>query len=401
MSNSERRRRIVLGVSGSIAAYKSAELVRLLIAAGFDVRCVMTSSAQQFITPLTLQTLSGNPVITQFWNEQELGIGHIELADWADLILIAPATADILMKLAQGAADTPLLAIALATKAPIMAAPAMNVHMYEHPATVENLRVLKARGVMQIHPEHGALACGWIGSGRLADLHEIVHYVHRALREQDFSGQRIVITTGATREAIDPVRFISNRSSGKMGMALAFEAFYRGADVTLIHGTIQPEISRVFKSIPVVSARDMEEALLPFLAPEKADIVIMAAAVADYRPETLATKKIKRQGTAPQIPLIENRDILAELSRHRGSKESPLLIGFAVETGEDVEIVEEVRRKLVTKQVDMMVGNRASEALEQDTNRAWIVSRNGSHEEIATMTKDRVAHRILNAVRKL
>ncbi len=405
MNELKDKRRIVLGICGSIAAYKAAELARLLISEGYEVRCIMTESAQEFITPLTLQSVTGNPVMTDFWTEEDAGIGHIQLADWADALVVAPATADLIAKMAHGNADTPLLAVALATRAPILIAPAMNVNMYEHPQTQSNIATLASRGVYEVRPEEGALACGWNGTGRLANPNEIVLHIRRLLSDRDFLGKHIVITTGATREPIDPVRYISNRSSGRMGVALALEAFRRGARVTVIHGSIGVPIPDAIEAFRVVSAEDMERAVDPYLVGmqgiSKADIIIMAAAVSDYRPATSVTKKIKRTGKAPALTLVENIDILAKLGTVRGKNPTPILVGFAVETGEDEEVIAEVRRKLHQKQVDVMVGNRAEESLERETNRVWIIDRNGRQEEVATSTKNRVANKILDAVRKL
>lgn len=405
----ERRdsRRIVLGITGSIAAYKAAELARLLVTDGYEVRVVMTESAAEFITPLTLQSITSHPVTTDFWSESDAGIGHIQLADWADAVVIAPATADVLAKMAYGFSETPLLAIALATRSPILVAPAMNVNMLEHAATQANIASLKTRGVSFVEPEVGALACGWNGAGRLADPREIVAHVRRILTPQELKGKRVVISTGPTREPIDPVRFLSNRSSGKMGVALAIEAFHRGADVTLVHGPVRVSCPDVIHTVPVVTAVEMRDAVIQYSFPDPsrefagADIVIMAAAVSDYRAKEQATKKMKRTGKAPIFELVENPDILKEVSTRRGAAQVPTLVGFAVETGEVDDLLAEVRKKMQSKAVDLMVGNRASDSFDLDTNHVWILDRNGRQEEVATMTKSRVAMRILDAVLKL
>lgn len=405
MNDRKEKRRIALGICGSIAAYKAAEIARLLSTEGYEVRCVMTESAQEFITPLTMQSITGAPVTTDFWTEEEVGIGHIQLADWSDVLVIAPATADIIAKLAHGMSDTPLLAVALATRAPIILAPAMNVNMLEHPKTQENLATLRARGMHIVDAEEGALACGWNGSGRLAQPAEIVMHVRRMLSDQDYSGNHVVVTTGPTREPIDPVRFISNRSSGRMGVAIALEAFRRGARVTLIHGPIQVDVPDAIEKISITRAEEMDQALSAFVGgagkQSAADVIIMAAAVADYRPASSVEKKIKRSGKAPALSLVENIDILAKLGAGRSNKRAPVLVGFAVETGEDDEVVAEVRRKLQAKKVDVMVGNRAEESLDRETNRVWIIDRNGRQEEVATTAKSRVANKILDAVKKL
>lgn len=404
MNDRKERRRIALGICGSIAAYKAAELARLLVSDGYEVKCIMTESAREFITPLTMQSVTGESVTTDFWSEEDAGIGHIQLADWADALVIAPATADVIAKMASGMADTPILAVALATRAPILVAPAMNVNMYEHPQTQENISKLKSRGVSFVDPEEGALACGWNGTGRLAQPQSIFMHVRRVLSAQDFSGSHVVVTTGPTREAIDPVRFISNRSSGRMGVAIALEAFRRGARVTLIHGPMLIDVPDSVRAVPVTRADEMEAAVGAYLGADSADpadVVVMAAAVADYRPANSEQSKIKRSGKPPELTLVENTDILAKLGRTRGADRSPVLVGFAVETGEEEQIIAEVRRKLQAKSVDVMVGNHAEESLDRDTNRVWIIDRNGRQEEVATSAKSRIADKILDAVKKL
>ncbi len=288
-------RNIVLGITGSIAAYKSAELARLLVSRGYEVRVVMTQSAQEFIQPLTMEAITGSPAVTQFWDDSEAkGIGHIQIADWAHAFVIAPATADVIAKLALGFADTPLLAMALATRAPILIAPAMNSNMFENAVTQQNIELLKKRGVLFVDPEEGALACGWNGSGRLANPWEIFYAVRRALTYPDFAGKKVVITTGPTREPIDPVRFITNRSSGKMGIALAQELNRRGAEVTLIHGpSVHLKIPSTVRRVPVDTAQQMAAKVheLTWDTPDwRPDVVIMAAAVADDRPEAPSGK---------------------------------------------------------------------------------------------------------------
>ena len=404
MADLAEKRRIVLGVTGSIAAYKSVEIARYFMTRGYHVRVVLSDSASQFITPLTFESLTKEPVVTDFWNETKPGsIGHIELADWADVVVIAPASADFIAKLAHGFAESPLLAIALATKAPLVVAPAMNVNMLEHPQTEENIQKLKSRGATFVESESGELACGWIGKGRLAHHREIFWHTRRALSSQDLLGRRILITTGPTREAIDPVRYISNRSSGKMGLALATEAFRRGADVTLVHGPLHSSVKapEVIHKIPVVSAQEMHEVVTKLAFPPEGgspfDMVIMAAAVADYRPESPADRKLKKAVTALNLPLSPNTDILAQLGEAKGESRFPLLVGFAVETGEIEDLLTEVRRKRNAKNVDLMVGNLAHEAFDLDTNRVWLISRSGKEEEVSTTYKSRIAVRILDA----
>lgn len=403
MTDLMENRNILLGITGSIAAFKSAELIRILTGRGYTVRCVMTDSAQQFITPVTLQTLTGNPVITSFWERTDPGsIDHVSLADWANIVMVAPATADLIAKMVMGVADSPLHAMLLATRAPILLAPAMNTRMLEHPATQENIEILRSRGVNFVFGEDGALACGWTGAGRFADPWEIFFNARRLLSRGDFAGKRVLITAGPTREAIDPVRFISNRSSGKMGIALAQEAFCRGAEVTLVHGPVTIKTPGLFRSIPVSSATEMHEAVinLAFGESEAFDVVIMNAAVSDYRPAQCASRKMKKEQMETSLQLVPNPDILADLGRRRKGRR-PVLVGFAVETGEIDQLLEEVREKLRSKNADLMIGNFASEAIELDTNRVWMVDRSGRQEEVATSFKSRVANRILDSVLRL
>jgi phosphopantothenoylcysteine decarboxylase/phosphopantothenate--cysteine ligase len=416
------KRRVVLGITGSIAAYKAAELARLMVSWGYEVRCIMTPSAQEFITPMTIGAVTGNAVTTEFWDSSEAaGIGHIQLADWAQLLVIAPATADCIAKLANGFADSPLTAVALATKAPILIAPAMNVNMLDHPKTQENIAALRSRGVRFVDPGEGALACGWNGAGRLAEPYEIFYHVRRALSSHDFHGKHVLISTGPTREYIDPVRYISNRSSGKMGVALTREAYRRGADITLVHGPVPVRVPQQVRCVQADSAQHMHDVMLDLafgdgslvagvpssFAYRKPDIVIMSAAVADFRPEMLAADKMKKADGIPVIRLVENPDILAALGERKkevlgkGTSPAPQLVGFAVETGEIDDLVAEAHRKLKAKGVDLIVGNFAQDAFDLDTNRAWLVDKNGRQEEIATSYKSRVANKVLDAVIRL
>lgn len=402
------KRHVLLGITGSIAAYKSAELGRQLVSWGYELRVAMTEGGEKFITPITMSTISGRPVVTSFWDgAEDDGIGHIELADWTDVLVVAPATADFMAKLAAGIADSPLLAMALATKSPVLLAPAMNVNMLEHPATQNNIEILRRRGVAFVEPEEGMLACGWRGSGRMANPHEIFVHVRRILSSGDYIGRRILISTGPTREFIDPVRFISNRSSGKMGVALAREAYRRGAEVTMVHGPIPVRVPAAIRCVEVTSAQEMHDAILAHAfgaegtGHREPDAIIMTAAVADYRPVEVAEHKIKKKESHTEVKLAKTPDILAELGKRRGENSRPLLIGFAVETGEIEELLDEARAKLAGKRADMIVGNFAQDAFELDTNRAWVVDRAGRQEEIATSYKSRVANRILDAVLRL
>lgn len=407
MVDNVERRRIVLGITGSIAAYKSAELARLLVTRGYDVRVLMTEAACQFITPATLEALTGNPASVSFWKEQEPGqIGHIALSDWAEAIVVAPATADTIAKIAYGFADSPLTATILASTAPLVIAPAMNVNMYANPQTQENIAKLRSRGAIIVDPEEGDLACGWKGTGRLASPREIFAYIRRSLTGADLAGKKFLVTTGPTREAVDPVRFISNRSSGKMGIALAMEAFRRGADVTLVHGPVTVNVPRGISCHPVTSALEMNKTVLSLVYPTESaaspyDVVIMAAAVSDYRPAELSSQKIKKSTMPGSLELVPNPDTLKELGAKKGSEHTPTLVGFAVETGEVEDLLNEVRRKLEAKNADIIVGNKADDAFEGSTNHVWIASKHGRIEEVSMTFKSRVATRIIDAVVKL
>lgn len=404
MAETNEKRKVLLGVTGSIAAYKSAELARILISRGYEVRVVMSQSAQEFIGPLTMEAITGNRVVTGFWEEAGSGeIEHIDIADWADVFVIAPATADTIAKLAHGFAESPLLAAALATKSKLLVAPAMNVNMLDHGATRANLALLEERGVEIIEPEEGALACGWHGSGRLADPWELFYRVRKELSAQDFAGKRIVVTTGPTREPIDPVRFITNRSSGKMGQAVASEAVRRGAEVTMIHGPIVLKVPAAVKCVPITTAEELRAKVLEHTleASVPPDLVVMAAAVADFRPVQVAEDKIKKSQKFDKIQLTTNPDILKELGSLRKDNPLPVLVGFAVETGEVDDLVNEAREKLNSKQADLIVGNFAADAFDLDTNRVWLVDRTGRQDEVATTYKSRVANKILDAVKKL
>jgi phosphopantothenoylcysteine decarboxylase/phosphopantothenate--cysteine ligase len=407
--NRPRKTRILLGVTGSIAAYKAAELARYFMKRGCTVRVVMTASATKFISPLTFESITQQPVLSSFWEETRPGvIGHIQLADWADALVVAPASADFIAKAAHGFAESPPLAALLATKSPVVVAPAMNVNMYEHPQTQENIDHLKGRGVVFVEPESGDLACGWRGKGRLARPSEIYLATKRSLSSNDLLGKRVLITTGPTREALDPVRYISNRSSGKMGLALAREAYLRGADVTLIHGPVASlaSIPRSVERVPVTSAIQMREAVLTRVGLGQkrpgADVVIMAAAVADYRPEETSTHKIKKATGQNSIAVTPNPDILFDLGRQRGSLSHPLLVGFAVETGSTADLRREAARKRESKSVDLIVGNLAEDSFDKETNQVVIVQGVGDPVELPTARKVDIAKGIFDVIaRKL
>lgn len=381
---------ILLGVSGGIAAYKAAELVRLLVKAEATVRVVMTKNAQEFITPLTLQSLSGNPVSTDTFNlTQESEIGHIRLADTADLVLIAPATANILAKLAHGIADDLLSTLLLVARAPVVLAPAMNVHMYAHPATQENLKTLQRFGYHIIEPTEGELACGYEGKGRLAEPEQIVECVEAALTQKDMQGEHVIVTAGPNCEPIDPVRFITNRSTGKMGFAMARIAHQRGAKVTLVSGPTTLVTPLGVRLCSVRTALEMQRAVLAHYP--RATIVVSAAAIADYRPTQVASQKIKKKDGAFSIPLDRNPDILAGLGQDKGNR---LLVGFATET-EDV--LQNAERKLHSKNLDMIVANDVTQegaGFAGDTNIVTLLDRTGQQEPLPLMSKDAVAHAV-------
>lgn len=390
---------MVVGVAGGIAAYKAAELVRLLDKAGARVDVAMTARAQKFVGPMTFQALTRRPVFTDLFSlTEEATIGHIQLADAADLVIIAPATASSLARLAAGQADDAVTAVVLATRAPVLLAPSMNVNMWSHPLTQANIaRLTEVARYRVVGPGDGFLACRWTGPGRLAEPADIVEAAAHLLSPQDLAGQRIVVTAGPTYEAIDPARFIGNRSSGKMGAALAAAAQRRGAEVTLVLGpsAVAPPVGVTV--VAIESARQLQTALAA--AAEGADAIIMAAAVADYRPATVADQKLKRGtlGQATELALVANPDLLAELGARRGSARTPLLVGFAAETQ---HVVDNARAKLAAKRCDLVVANDVSEpgaGFAVDTNRVTIVDHDGVAEVLAG-TKAVVAHRILDRV---
>lgn len=385
---------IVVGVSGGIAAYKSAELVRALAKAGATVRVMMTRAAQEFITPLTLQTLSGHPVSTNTFDlTQESEIGHIRLADMADAMVIAPATANVVGKLAAGIADDLLTTVVLATRAPLLLAPAMNVHMYENAVVQENLERLRRRGYRIVDPSEGFLACGYEGKGRLADTEAIVAEIERAVSAQDLAGQRVLVTAGPNREAIDPVRFISNRSTGKMGFAVAAAASRRGAEVTLIAGPTGLATPYGVRRIDVQTASEMLAAVTNEL--KAATTLIMSAAVADYRPATIAPQKLKKQPGGLALELVRTVDVLASLKPKKGNK---VFVGFAAETE---NILANAERKLTEKGLDLIVANDVAGShtgFGVDTNAVTILGHGGLRIDVELTSKDEVADRVLDAL---
>ncbi len=389
---------ILLGVTGGIAAYKAVELLRLYIKAGAEVFVVMTASAREFVTPLTFQTLSGNPVHTDLFNlYQEREIGHISLADRADLVVVAPATANLIGKTANGLADDLLSTTLMATKAPVLFVPAMNVNMFENSVYQMNQQKLEQLGYHFLEPDTGFLACGWEGKGKMPDPERIFEETLRLLTPQDLAGQTVLVTAGPTREELDPVRYLSNYSSGKMGYAIARAARRRGARVILVSGPTALAAPAGVELVPVVSARQMREAVLARL--EEATVVIKAAAVADYRPAMRAEQKIKKGVEGALIlPLEKNPDILAELGRNKGNR---LLIGFAAET---VDLVENARKKLTEKNLDLIVANdvsRSDAGFDVDTNAVRLLYRDGSGEELPLLGKDEVADQLLDRIARL
>ena len=380
----------MLGVSGGIACYKAVELVRLLVRAEFSVQVVMTRGAMEFVTPLTFQTLSGNPVATETFNlTQESEIGHINLADSADLFVIAPATANIIGKIANGIADDLLTTVVMATRAPVLIAPAMNIHMFENPIVQENLRKLGRVGYHLLEPAEGFLACGYEGKGRLPEPEKIAEEIHRLLSKKDLAGERLLITAGPNREPLDPVRYLSNRSSGKMGYALARAALRRGAEVALVTGPTALEPPAGARTIAVTTAAEMRDAVNKEFA--SATAVILAAAVADYRPVTRADQKIKRGKGPIELRLEPNPDIAQELGQKKAGK---LLVGFAAETE---ELTANAAKKLRAKNLDMIVANNvavAGSGFDGDTNIATILDRTGATQSLPLMSKDELADRI-------
>lgn len=392
--------RVALGVTGGVAAYKAAELVRRLQREKLAVQVIMTRGAQEFLTPLTFAALTGEKVITELFGEKqasanlESAIEHIAVAQRIDLLVIAPATADILAKLGNGIADDFLTTLYLATKAPVIVAPAMNVNMWEHAATQRNLETLHARGVRIVQPDEGYLACGMIGPGRLAGIEAIASAVCDTLGlKHDLDGMRIVVTAGPTIEDVDPVRMLTNRSSGKMGYALADAALRRGAHVTLVSGPTELRAPNEVDWVPVRSTEEMRRAVQE--RSSDAHVVIMAAAVADYRPASRAAQKIKRGEGKLMLELEPTADILAEIGREKGSR---TLVGFAAETE---NVVENARRKLVAKGADMIVANDVTQqgaGFDADTNVVTLFLRDGRELALPKMSKFDVANRILDGV---
>ena len=390
-------RRILLGITGSIAAYKAAVLCRLLKTAGAEVRVVMTPLAKQFITPLTMATLSKNPILVEFFDpENGAWNSHVSLGEWADCYLIAPATANTLAKMATGVADNLLLTTYLSARCPVVVAPAMDLDMYAHAATQQNLRTLAERGVRIVEPAEGELASGLTGKGRMAEPDAITAFVGELLTEKKktLCGKRLIVTAGATIEAIDPVRFISNHSSGKMGYAIAGELAARGAAVTLVSGRTALATPPGVERVDVLSADEMYDAAVR--AFDEADGAVMCAAVADYTPAEVSETKIKKGDGELFIRLRRTRDIAAELGARKGSR---LLVGFALETHDEEAHAES---KLERKKFDFIVLNSLRDAgagFRGDTNKVTFIDRAG-HEELPLLSKREVAARIADRIER-
>ncbi|HAA02562.1 MAG TPA: bifunctional phosphopantothenoylcysteine decarboxylase/phosphopantothenate--cysteine ligase CoaBC [Syntrophobacteraceae bacterium] len=389
---------IVLGITGGIAAYKAAELTRMLVREQATVQAVMTTNAQRFVTPLTLQVLSGQPVCTDLFDLQfESQIGHIQIARAAHLVIVAPTTANVLAKLAAGIADDYLTTVLLATTAPVLLCPAMNVHMFHHPATRRNLDTLRELGYHLVEPASGMLACGDEGEGRLADLQDIMEVARRLLTRPTLRGKRILISAGPTWEAFDPVRFVTNPSTGKMGFAIAVVAARRGAEVHLVTGPSVLCAPRDIGVTRVVDAQEMKTAMETLAS--DVDAIIMAAAVGDYRPEKAAVHKIKKDEEQLEVTLVKNPDILAHLGQTKTARQ--VLIGFAAETD---NLIANATEKLHKKNLDFIVANDLTQrgaGFACDTNQVKILHRDGRSEDLPCLPKEEVAALILDRVESL
>jgi len=385
---------IVLGVTGGIAAYKAPELVRMLQATRARVSVVLTKNALHFVGPIPLEVLTQRPVLIDLFEAEKPGaINHIEVADRADLLIVAPATANIIAKLANGIADDALSTMALACRAPVLIAPAMNVNMWNHPATRENIKRLVDRGVRLAGPAEGELACGWEGKGRLAELDDIVEEAALVLAPKDFAGKKVMVTAGPTREFIDPVRYITNRSSGKMGYSVARVARRRGAEVCLITGPTALKPPPGVRIINVTSAREMYDVSLK--EAKKADIIVKASAVADYRPITEISQKMKKGPDKLSLELTENPDILARIGE---KKKNQILVGFAAETSDLVKYAE---TKLKEKNLDLIVANdvtRPGAGFDTDTNIVMIIDKHGRKAQWPQMPKIDIADKLFDRI---
>ena len=390
-------KKILLAVTGGIAAYKSAELIRLFIKNDAQVKVLMTKNAQEFITPLTLQTLSSHPVYGETFSLiKDFDIAHIALAQEADILVIAPATANIIGKIAAGLADDLLTTVVMATKAPVLICPSMNTNMYENVIVRENIQKLTSRGYHMMEADSGELACKSEGVGRLPELSDIVEEVKSILTEKDLVGETVLVTAGPTREPLDPVRFITNYSSGKMGYALASRARRRGASVILISGPTVLSVPRGVTYVPVSTAVEMRHAVMKNL--KQSTIVIKSAAVADYRPSVCADAKIKKKDGPWTLYLERNPDIIAEIGK---KKKERILIGFAMESE---DLIKNAKAKMLAKNMDLIVANDVKQkdaGFQSDTNIVKILDRDGGIEELPLMDKIDVADRILDRAKMI
>ncbi|MCG8433430.1 MAG: bifunctional phosphopantothenoylcysteine decarboxylase/phosphopantothenate--cysteine ligase CoaBC [Gammaproteobacteria bacterium] len=392
MNNTAAKNQIVLGVTGGIAAYKSADLVRRLREKGADVRVVMTRSAQEFITPMTLQAVSGNPVRTSLWDaEAEAAMGHIELARWADTVLVAPATAEFMAQLAHGLAGDLLTTLCLATEAQVVLAPAMNHQMWANPATQTNREILESRGIAMLGPAEGDQACGEIGPGRMLEPRDIADWLFAAESEQLLAGMRVLMTAGPTREPVDPVRYISNRSSGKMGFAIAGALRAAGARVTVVSGPVSLPTPAGVERVDVDTAAEMYDAVIARL--DGTHIYIGTAAVADYAPDKPAVTKIKKHSGSMELSLSRTRDILAAVAL---DDRDIFTVGFAAETN---DLEKHARAKMKSKQLDMVAANWVGDGrgFEQDDNALSVYWQGGST-EIENASKDVVARQLVSLI---
>lgn len=388
-----KNKKITLGVTGAISAYKALELTRSLVKEGAEVRPVMTKSAKEFITPLSLSTLAKNPVSTELFDlTGETRISHIDLAQTSDLIIVAPATANMIGKAASGLADDLLSTILMAAKAPVLLAPSMNSQMWANPVVQGNIKKLEKLGYLFVGPSEGELACGYAGKGRLASVEEILEAAREALTPKDLKGEKVLVTAGPTREAIDPVRYVSNASSGKMGYAIARAARRRGAEVVLVSGPsyLPQPIGVTF--VPVRTAEEMLDACVRHFP--QSTIVIMAAAVADYRPTKSYPSKVKKDAKFLSIEMERTQDVLKSMGSRK--KAGQTLIGFALETD---AIEENARKKLDEKKLDFVVANTPA-GLDSDTNQVMILGRDGKIEKLPPLPKEEIADRILDRALK-
>lgn len=393
-----RNKNVLLGVSGGIAAYKACDLTSKLTQQGANVKVIMTKSATEFVSPLTFQALSRNPVYIDTFDEKDPSkIAHIDIADWAEIAIIAPATANVIGKLANGIADDMLTTTLLATRADVYIAPAMNVHMYAHPAVIQNMKQLEKWGYHFIEPGAGYLACGYVGKGRMEEPLTMIDTIHRhQTRSLLFEGKKVLISAGPTREVLDPVRFFTNRSSGKMGFALAEAAANLGAEVTLVAGPVQLSVSHPsIHRVDVTSAEDMYKEMTKYFPSQ--DIVIKAAAVADYRPKHVHTEKMKKQPGDMAIEMERTKDILRSLGE---SKKHQYLVGFAAETNQPIE---NGIKKLKNKNLDAIVINNVSTegaGFALDTNIVTYVNRSLSQEDLGLATKEELAEKIMTLIHR-